>query len=100
MARRVPLSAELYGKILNAPTFQVENFSNAQKTGKDAGDTPRETAELVYRTFYRADATPKDTRRMSKEPGRPLARFLERIGLREEGAKYKVGESPKRRRKR
>ncbi len=97
MARRVPLNAELYAEIVKHPKFQRENLAYAIKTGKDPGDTPRETANLAYKTFYRPDGSPKQYRRMSREPASPLAKYLERIGVREEGSPYRVGETPKRR---
>ena len=98
MAKRVPLSPDLLQKIINSPTFQAEVSSYQRKTGIEGADAQQDVAQLVYRTFFRPNGDPKNTGRMSKNPGKSLARYLEKIGLREEGAIYKVGETPKEKR--
>jgi hypothetical protein len=90
-----PLTGDLLHNIINSPEFGTLNMSYANKTGQEPGRTQREVAQQVANTFYREDGTPKNSNKMSKKAGSPLAKFLEKMGVRPEGAKYPVGATPK-----
>lgn len=99
MARR-PISPDLRRLILNAPTFQMEVSSYISTTGTDAREAQEDVLYLVSKTFYRKGGVPKNYQRMSRKPTGPLARFLVKVGLRSEGDRHNVGETPRRRKRR
>lgn len=76
-----------------------KNFNRmAAKEGKNTGRKAEEikkSAEFQKRyreTFFRPDGSKKE--RLSKKAGGPLARFLEDMGLRYEGADWDIGDTP------
>jgi len=96
MAKRVPLSPDLLQKIINSPTFQAEVSSYQRKTGIEGAQAQHDVSQLIYKTFYQPSGEAKNFQRMSKSPTGPRAKFLVRIGLREEGETANVGSTPRR----
>lgn len=96
---KVELTDALFRDIINASQNQAEVSAYIQKTGKEPLEAQREVAQLVANTFYNPDGSKKNYERMDKRAGKPLAKFLEKVGLREEGATYPVGGTPKRRKR-
>lgn len=100
---RVPLSRETSQQILNTSTFKqaVGAFLTTEQGQEYTAEEAQERIlNITYRTFYRPNGMPKRFDLMSNEPGKPKARYLERVGLREKGSTHRVGETPRKRRRR